>query len=255
MATEEIELEEAAPLTLESLYPKQKVTGVVRRIELYGAFIDIGVGVDAIIHISALGNQRVNRVSDALHVGDEVMVWVDKVDPAMKQVIVTMIEPLAVDWNDLEEGGAYTGVVTRLENYGAFIDIGAEKEGLVHISEISHEYVKHPSQVLQVGDEVQVKVLTFSKRKRRINLSIKALLEQPTQSVEQYVEAMDEPEWEEEEENTPTAMEMALRQAMGDSRRSPRERGRERTRRSKKDRQGRLDDIINRTLEYQRERR
>ncbi|MBK9052128.1 MAG: S1 RNA-binding domain-containing protein [Chloroflexi bacterium] len=63
--------------------------------------------------------------------------------------------------------------------FGAFVDIGAEKEGLVHISELSHDYVKHPSEAVRVGDEVSVKVLNFSKRKRRINLSVKALLEKP----------------------------------------------------------------------------
>lgn len=253
MAVEGTEMEATPPLTLDSLRLKQKVTGVVKRIELYGAFIDIGVGVDAIIHISALGNQRVNRVSDALHIGDEVSVWIDKIDPALKQIIVTMIQPLALDWADLVEGAVYTGVVTRLENYGAFVDIGAEKEGLVHISEISHEYVKHPSQSLNIGDEVQVKVLSFSKRKRRINLSVKALIEQPTQSVAQYIETLDEPDLEEEEEDVPTAMEMALRQAMGSSRQAARERGQERERRKRE--RTRFDDIISRTLELSRDRK
>ena len=253
MAVEGTEMEATPPLTLDSLRLKQKVTGVVKRIELYGAFIDIGVGVDAIIHISALGNQRVNRVSDALHIGDEVSVWIDKIDPALKQIIVTMIQPLALDWADLVEGAVYTGVVTRLENYGAFVDIGAEKEGLVHISEISHEYVKHPSQSLNMGDEVQVKVLSFSKRKRRINLSVKALIEQPTQSVAQYIETLDEPDLEEEEEDVPTAMEMALRQAMGSNRQAAREKGQERERRKRE--RTRFDDNISRTLELSPDRK
>ena len=81
------------------------------------------------------------------------------------QIMVTMIEPLAVEWRDLKNGQTYTGTVSRLENYGAFIDIGAEREGLVHISEISHDYVKHPSEVLKAGDEVQVEVSVLASAK------------------------------------------------------------------------------------------
>ena len=167
------------PQSIEEIAPKMMLTGTVKRLELYGAFIDIGVGTNALIHISKLGTGHVNRVSDVLQEGQEVSVWVDKVDPSRGQIMVTMIEPLAVEWRDLTNGQVYSGTVSRLENYGAFIDIGAEREGLVHISEISHDYVKHPSEVLTVGDEVQVEVLGFSKRKRRIDLSIKNLLEKP----------------------------------------------------------------------------
>lgn len=241
----------AAPLTLETLHRKARVQGVVKRIELYGAFIDIGVGVDAIIHISSLSNERVNRVSDVLKVGDEVMVWVEKIDPEQKQIIVTMLEPLAVEWADLEEGQVYSGKVTRLESFGAFIDIGAEKEGLAHISELSHDYVKHPSQALKVGDEVQVKVLSFSKRKRRINLSVKALLEPPKAQIETYLETFDESDWEDEEEETPTAMEIALREAMGSNFRGGR--GGKQRRQSKKSRAVQRD-IINRTLQMSRDK-
>ena len=117
------------------------------------------------------------------NVGDEISVWIEDVDPDKGQVTVTMLEPLAVEWSDLKEGQAYTGKVTRLEKFGAFVDIGAEKEGLIHVSELSHDFVKHPSEVLKVDDEVQVKVLGFSKRKRRIDLSRKALLETPESEI------------------------------------------------------------------------
>ena len=155
------------PESLSDLKPKMKLTGTVTRLELYGAFIDLGIGVNALIHISQLGKERVNRVAEVLNVGDEVTVWVDKVDPQREQVMVTMIEPLAVEWGELDKGQMYAGTVTRLENFGAFVDIGAEREGLVHISELSHEYVKQPGEVVKVGDEVQVQVLGYSKRKRR----------------------------------------------------------------------------------------
>jgi ribosomal protein S1 len=242
------------PASIDELTPKMKLEGTVARLELYGAFIDIGVGTNALIHISKLGNEHVNRVSDVLSVGDTVTVWVDKVNPEQGQIMVTMVEPLAVDWGDLKKGQTFSGTVTRLENYGAFIDIGAEREGLVHISEISHEYVKHPSEQLSVGDEVQVEVLDFSRRKRRIDLSIKNLQEKP-QDITTIVEepSMVEEEVEELEE-VPTAMEVALRKAMGDEPvdavvQSQKNRGRRKN--SKKKSQKDQDDLLSRTLQFQ----
>ena len=204
------------PASLEGLEKKMKLKGTVSRIELYGAFVDVGLDVSAILHISNIGN-RVNRVEDALSIGDEVVVWVDKVDVDNQQLMVSMEEPLAVEWRDLEEGKVYTGTVTRLENFGAFIDIGAEKDGLAHVSELSHEYVKHPAEVLRVGDEVEVKVLGFSRKKRRINLSLKALQEKPEAALEDLRAKDIEYEEEESFEEMPTAMEIALRRAMGDN--------------------------------------
>lgn len=256
--------EEAAmvpsPTSIEELKPKMKLNGTVTRLELYGAFIDVGVGVNALVHISRLSTGHVNRVSDVLQVGNDVSVWVEKVDPAKKQIMVTMIEPLQVEWRDLQNGQTYTGTVTRLENYGAFVDIGAEREGLVHISEISHEYVKHPSEQLAVGDEVQVQVLGFSKRKRRIDLSIKNLLEKPAletvvaSRIEPVEEAFEEDE--EEFEEVPSAMEFAFRQAMGDDGMDEYEhRDRKRSRKSRKRKKGRQvqDELLDRTLHYQGE--
>jgi small subunit ribosomal protein S1 len=243
----------APPTSLEDLKPKMHLTGKVARLELYGAFIDLGVGTNAILHISQLGKDKVNRVADVLNVGDEVKVWVDKVDPARGQAMVTMIEPLAVEWSDLKEGATHTGTVTRLEKFGAFVDIGAEKEGLVHISELSHDYVKHPSEVLKPGDEVQVKVLSFSKRKRRIDLSIKALLEEqkPAAAEPTYTREVQEDVYDEEEieEDMPTAMEIALRRAMGsdykgDRRKQLARKSRQQQRRMRDEQ----EDIMTRTL-------
>ncbi|HMT20334.1 MAG TPA: S1 RNA-binding domain-containing protein [Promineifilum sp.] len=223
---------ETAPTTIADLAPKMQLKGTVKRLELYGAFIDLGLDATGLIHISKLGGEQVNRVSDVLKEGDEVTVWVEKVDPERQQVMLTMVPPLAVDWNELKTDQTYEGKVTRLETFGAFVSIGAEREGLVHISELSHNYVKHPSEVVKVGDDVQVKVLGFNRRKRRIDLSMKALTEkpevemvapQPRQSggggkrrnnrerVEPEVyEIVDD-----EVEEIPTAMEIAMRRALG----------------------------------------
>lgn len=264
IAPEEEITDKPAPRTLEDLTPKMKVKGVVERLELYGAFIDVGVDVNALIHISQLGQERVNRVSDVLAPGDEVVVWVDKVNPERNQLMVTMVEPLNVEWRDLKVGQVYTGTIKRLENFGAFVDIGAEREGLVHISELSHDFVKHPGELLSVGDEVQVKVLSFNRRKRRIDLSIKALLDEPEAEVQTQEQdgkkrrrrpsagTKREPQYEEmdgDDDAMPTAMEIAMRKAMGDSlptrgQASQRDRRRSKTRKKQ-------EDILSRTLQLQ----
>ena len=185
MTTEETTAAPSAPTSFADLTPKMQLAGTVKRLELYGAFIELGPGLNGLIHVSKLGGEQVNRVSDVLKEGDQVSVWVEKVDPERQQVMLTMVPPLAVDWTDLQTDRPYTGKVTRLETFGAFVNIGAEREGLVHISELSHDYVKHPSEVVKVGDEVEVKVLGFNRRKRRIDLSMKALIEKPTMEMAQ----------------------------------------------------------------------
>ncbi len=256
-STENEVVAESAPATIDDLKPKMKLDGTVTRLELYGAFIDLGVGTNALIHISKLGKDQVNRVSDVLQEGDSVSVWVEKVKPEQGQIMVTMIEPLAVDWSDLKKGQTYDGTVSRLEKYGAFVDIGAEREGLVHISEISHDYVKHPSELLSIGDEVQVQLLDFNKRKRRIDLSIKNLQERPEAEIAAapdtaYQEADD---LEEDLEDIPTAMEVALRRAMGDEPIDALDvpgkgrRKKDRRRRRRRDQ----EDLLDRTLQFQQD--
>jgi len=236
-------------LALADLRPKMQLNGTVTRLELYGAFINVGAAIDAILHVSKLG-KRVNRVEDALSVGESVSVWVESVDEDRGQVTVTMIEPLAVDWRDLKEGQAYTGSVTRLEKFGAFVDFGAEKEGLVHISELSHEYVKHPSEAVKLGDEISVLVLGFSKRKRRIDLSRKALLQQAEATPQEIEEVVVE---EDDDEDLPTAMEIALRSAMGQPAivrtRTRRPNRKSKPKRRSKRRRKQQEDILNRTLD------
>ena len=243
---------EVTPTSINDLKPKMQLKGTVSRLELYGAFIDLGIGPSALIHISQLGKEHVNRVADVLNVGDEVSVWVDKVDLQREQVMVTMVPPLAVEWGELEKGQVYTGAVKRLENFGAFIDIGAEREGLVHISELSHNYVKHPSEVITVGDDIQVQVLGFSKRKRRIDLSIKNLLEKPESAANNQATPAEVYEFEEEsEEDMPTAMEFALRQAMGDSMPARSTKGSKKKRKRQGRNREQQDDILSRTLQVQ----
>lgn len=246
-APELVEIE--TPTSIDELSTKMKVAGRVERLELYGAFVDIGVGTSAILHISKLG-KRVNRVSDVLSVDEEINAWIESVNIEKGQITLTMLEPLAVDWSDLNDGDIYTGTISRIEKYGAFVDIGAEKDGLVHISELSYDYVKHPSEAVKVGDVVQVKVISFNKRKRRIDLSRKALLEDPEAViVEEVIE-----EEEEEEVAAPTAMEIAMRRALNhtdDPEVSAAKSQKPKTPSAKA--RGKQDDLLSRTLKLSNE--
>lgn len=241
------ETEPESTLSLLELKPKMKVAGKVQRLELYGAFIDIGLDVPAILHISKL-DKRVNRVSDALAVGDEITVWIDAIEVQRDQVTVTMVPPLAVEWYDLKKGQIYSGTVTRLEKFGAFVDIGAEKEGLVHVSELSFDYVKHPSEVVSTGDEIEVVVLGFNKRKRRIDLSRKAMLEIKEAQSEEAEE-----EEEELEEVMPTSMEIAMKRAMDDPAETATGAAESAKKMGSLGKKEALDDILSRTLKLNKE--
>jgi small subunit ribosomal protein S1 len=164
-----------------ALQPKMHLTGKVIKTTIAGAIVDIDQPVPGVIHISQLRKEPVNRVEDIVQVGQSVEVWVRRVHD--DRVELTMIEPLGLEWRELKEDMVVKGKVTRLETYGAFVDIGAERPGLVHVSEISHDYVKNPAEVLKEGDEVEAKILDVDRRKKQIRLSIKATLPKPEELV------------------------------------------------------------------------
>lgn len=158
--------------------PKMKLTGTVIKTSLAGAVIDIGQPLPGVIHISQLRKDPpVNRVEEVLQVGQTVEVWVKRIRD--DRIELTMIEPLPLEWREIQPGMTVKGKVVRLESYGAFVEIGAERPALVHVSELSHRYVKHPNEVLKEGDEIEAAVLSVDRRKKQIRLSIKALLPEP----------------------------------------------------------------------------
>ena len=210
MAKEEL----MTPETIDDLEPKMKVAGKVLKTSLAGAIVDVGVGFPGVIHISKISKESVSRVADVLKEGQAVEVWVQRADPETKKIELTMLEPLGVDWREIKPGMELTGVVTRIEKYGVFVDIQAERPGLVHISEMAHGYVRTPTDIVQKGQEVSVKVLKVDRRKKQIKLSMKALEEAP---MNEYVIEQEENE---KKVVTPTAFEAAMRKAMdtnGDS--------------------------------------
>lgn len=230
------ELTVSAPTSLGELVPKMELKGTVKRIELYGAFVDIGVGQDALLHISQLGKPNVRNVEDVVKVGDEITVYVLKVDAVANKAALSLVKPPDFTWDDLTEGQIIPGKVVRVESYGLFVDFGAERPGMIHVSELSDEYVGSPTDVAKVGDVVQARVIKINHKKRQIDMSLKKA-EEPV-----YQE---EPS--EDLENVPTAMELAMRQAM-EGKQSARARRENRDR----DRRDRLvrerEDIIERTL-------
>jgi small subunit ribosomal protein S1 len=119
--------EQTAPTTIDNLKPKMKLTGVVKKIELFGALVDVGVGRYGLLHISQISQDHVKNVTDVLNEGDEVTVWIQELDRKKGRIGLTMIEPPDVTWSELGEGSVYTGTVVRVEKFGAFVDIGAER--------------------------------------------------------------------------------------------------------------------------------
>jgi small subunit ribosomal protein S1 len=232
---------------------KMKFTGTVVKTTIAGALVDIGVEVPGVVHISQLQKEPVNRVEDVVQVGQAVEVWVRRVEPKRERLDLTMIEPLPLEWRDIEKGMVVKGKVTRIEKFGVFVEIGAERPGLVHISEITHEYIKDPQQEVKVGDEVEAKVLDVNRRKRQVKLSMKALEETPVfeqkpaprKKSKQVKPAVQE----EEQEAIPTAMEMALREAMEKS--SSEDAEPEKNPKSKDpSKDPELEQILSRTLEH-----
>ena len=162
--------------------PKTKLTGKVVKTTLAGVLVDIGMEIPGIIHISQLSEAAVKRVEDVVQVGQTIDVWVRKVKA--DRVELTMIEPVGMDWRELKPELVLKGKVVRLETYGAFVEIGAERPGLVHISEMAHGYVKTPGDVVKEGDEIDVMVLDVDRKKKQIRLSMKAVLPKPEEKIE-----------------------------------------------------------------------
>jgi ribosomal protein S1 len=226
----------AAPTSLKDLKPGMHLAGKVTRIELFGAFVEAGLDREGLVHISRLKRERVNRVEDAVQVGQPIDVWVHQVDPISGRLELTCIQPLAFDWHHLKAGVRARGKVVKLERFGAFVDIGAERPGLVHVSEMSSDYVTRPEDVTHVGDEVDVVVLDIDRKKKQIRLSMKA------------ASAPEEPEEVETEEPLATPMELALRKAL-EQEEAPREpRPASPGPRSPSASRRQQDDILSRTL-------
>lgn len=209
-----------------NIKPKDKFEGKVLKTSLQGALIDIKSPLPAFLHISQVIDPKnpeavLKSLEDVLKADDVVTVWVRRV--LKDHIELTMREPLAYEWRELAADMVVHGKVLRLETFCAFVEIGAERPGLIHVSELSHNYVRTPNEVVKVGDEFDVKVLEVDRRKKQIKLSLKALLEVPEEAAPEpkraarkgkghKQEVVEEPA--EEVIPDPTYMEIAMRKAM-----------------------------------------
>jgi small subunit ribosomal protein S1 len=179
----EQERESMRSATLDQIKEGSVVAGIVKNITDYGAFIDLG-GMDGLLHITDMSWGRVKHPSELINVGDEIQVKVLKYDTEKERVSLGMKQLQADPWESVKAGypiGAkLKGKIVSLAEYGAFVEIGDGVEGLIHVSEMSWtKRVKHPSQVVNVGDEVEVQVLEVDTENRRISLGMKQLMLNP----------------------------------------------------------------------------
>ncbi|SES33884.1 30S ribosomal protein S1 [Psychrobacillus sp. OK032] len=166
--------------TLDAIQPGDVVDGTVQRLASFGAFVDIG-GVDGLVHISQVSYEHLDNVADVLKEGQQVKVKVLSIDRDAERISLSIKDTLPGPWDEIEEkaakGTILTGKVKRLVSYGAFVEVLPGVEGLVHISQIAHQHIGTPQEVLKEGEEVQVKVLEVNSREKRLSLSIKDLIE------------------------------------------------------------------------------
>ncbi|BCV25095.1 bifunctional 4-hydroxy-3-methylbut-2-enyl diphosphate reductase/30S ribosomal protein S1 [Gelria sp. Kuro-4] len=150
--------------------------GRVTKLTDFGAFVDLG-GAEGLVHISELSWSRVRHPSEVVHEGDEVDVKVLRLDRERGRISLGLKQVKPDPWTEIRQsfpvGTVHEGVVTNILNFGAFVKLADGIEGLVHISQLAPRHVGHPSEVVQIGQRVKVKVLDINEDKRRISLSIK----------------------------------------------------------------------------------
>jgi small subunit ribosomal protein S1 len=169
----------------------QVLQGVVKNITDYGAFVDLG-GVDGLLHVTDIAWRRINHPSEALSIGQTVKVQVIRFNPETQRISLGMKQLEADPWEGVDKkypvGTKFTGRVTNITDYGAFVELEPGIEGLVHVSEMSWTKKNvHPGKIVSTSQEVEVMVLDVDPVKRRISLGLKQCLDNPwTSFVEKY---------------------------------------------------------------------
>jgi small subunit ribosomal protein S1 len=175
--------EEKKNLILSAIEGSGVFTGTVKNITDYGAFVDLG-GIDGLLHITDMSWGRINHPADILKVGDKIQVKVLKFDQEKERVSLGLKQTQSDPWENVEErypsGSKWTGKVVSITDYGVFVELEKGVEGLVHISEMAWtKKPRHPSKIVQVGEEVDVMVLQVDKEQKRISLGMKQLRPNP----------------------------------------------------------------------------
>ena len=156
----------------------QEITGTIKQVTEFGAFVDIGAGRDGLVHISELSVGRVSNVKDVVEEGQTVTVWIKRLNRERNRISLTMISPDTKTIRDLQEGEIVEGVVTRMVPYGAFIDIGVGTDALLHVREMGNNFVEKPEDIVEIDEKLEVRVMTLNRRRRHIDVSIKGLREE-----------------------------------------------------------------------------
>jgi small subunit ribosomal protein S1 len=185
----EEEREEKKKHTLEVLHEGMVLTGTVKNITDYGAFIDLG-GIDGLLHVTDMSWGRVGHPSEIFQVGDQVEVVVLHFDRETGRVSLGYKQKSSDPWEHVEKnfppGTKAQGKVVSLTNYGAFVELEPGVEGLVHVSEMSWtRRVRHPSKIVNVGDDVEVIVLDVNRGAKRISLGMKQVEPDPWQTIDE----------------------------------------------------------------------
>ena len=184
-----------------------RFTGTVKSLTNYGAFVDIG-GVDGMIHVSELSWTRIKNPSEVVLVGDTVEVYVKAVDKEKKKISLGYKKedenPWVIFQKNYEVNDVVKVTIVSMTTYGAFARIIPGIDGLIHISQIADKHIAKPQDELTVGQEVEAKIIAVDNDKKRVSLSIRALI-QKEEEEKQYVEAKDEVVYEATEDNAPVA--------------------------------------------------
>jgi small subunit ribosomal protein S1 len=182
---------------MQELKENETVKGKVARLTNFGAFIDLG-GVDGLVHISQISYEHVKNPADILSVGEEVDVKILSVDEEAGRISLSIKDTLPGPWDNIEDRAAVESVldgkVKRLTSFGAFVEVFPGVEGLVHISQISHNHIATPHEVLSEGQEIKVKVLDLNTEDQRLSLSMKALEDKPQQQSKPQEEKYEMPD-------------------------------------------------------------
>ncbi len=187
---EQGELKEKRAKLWDTLLPGDTMKGEVKRLEKFGAFIDIG-GLDGLAHVSQLSWKRVKHPSEVVSIGDQVDVEILSVDKEKNRLSLKVLNVQDNPWDNINAyhnvNDVVEGTVVRVADFGAFVALESGVEGLVHVSEISNEHIKHPKDALQAGQKVEVRILDIKPGDQRMSLSIKAV-DDDSAAVEQAVE-------------------------------------------------------------------
>jgi small subunit ribosomal protein S1 len=182
---------------LETLEVGTVLDGIVRSVRDFGAFVDIGNGVEGLVHVSQLSWDRVANPADVLQPGQKVRVVVKKIDRQTGKIALSARDLVESPWKRAAEkyhvGATVKGTVSRIAQFGAFVRLEPGVEGLVHVSELAHRHVRSVGDVAKEGEHVECRVLACDADEQRISLSIKALAAKPA-AAQAADEADEQPE-------------------------------------------------------------